>query len=71
VVLSEGGPTLNGALVAAGVVDEWCASVAPLVAGGTSARAAHGAGPPAPLDLPLRRVLADDDGYLFLRHARA
>ena len=46
VVLCEGGPSLNGHLVAAGVLDELCLSLAPLVAGGSSPRLAHGLAPP-------------------------
>jgi riboflavin biosynthesis pyrimidine reductase len=67
-VVCEGGPSVNGQLVAAGLVDEWCTSVAPMLAGGSSARVAHGPVPDGPRPLRLRRVLADDDGYLFLRY---
>jgi len=69
VALCEGGPTLNAQMVAAGVVDEWCATVAPLLVAGPAGRVAGGDAPPDPLRLALRRVLADDDGYLFLRYA--
>ena len=71
VVLCEGGASLNGQMVAAGVVDEWCASVAPLLVAGTAGRVAAGAAPSAPMRLALRSVLADDDGYLFLRYLAA
>ncbi len=43
-VLSEGGPTLNGQLAAADLVDEWCVTVAPMIVGGDSKRIV--AGPP-------------------------
>ncbi len=68
-VLCEGGPSLNGQLIAAGMVDELCLTLAPVLASGDSARVAHG--PPArPLaSLRLARVL-EQDGYLFLRYAR-
>jgi riboflavin biosynthesis pyrimidine reductase len=69
VVLAEGGPSLNGQLVAGGWVDEWCQSVAPLLAGGGSARVAHGPEPTAPTELALHRVL-EADGYLFTTHRR-
>lgn len=69
VVLCEGGPTLNGALVAADLVDEWCLTIAPLLAGGTAARAAHGP-TAAPVALRLARVL-EGDGLLFTRAVRA
>jgi riboflavin biosynthesis pyrimidine reductase len=68
-VLCEGGPSLNGQLVAAGMVDELCLTLAPMLASGDSARVAHGP-PAAPLEaLRLARVL-EQDGYLFLRYAR-
>ena len=34
VVLCEGGPTLNGQLVAEGLIDELCVSVSPTLVGG-------------------------------------
>jgi riboflavin biosynthesis pyrimidine reductase len=70
VVLSEGGPSLNGQLLAAGLVDELCLSLAPLLAGGESARIAHGAAPPTPARMRLARVL-EEDGMLFLRYVSA
>jgi riboflavin biosynthesis pyrimidine reductase len=70
VVLAEGGPTLNGQLVAAGLVDEWCLSLSPLLAGGDAARAAVGPAAPPPLGLALDRVLLADDGLLLLRYLR-
>jgi len=71
VVLCEGGASLNGQMVAAGVVDEWCTTVAPLLVSGEAGRVARGAAPAAPERLALRRVLGDDDGYLFLRYLAA
>ncbi|CAN5741976.1 pyrimidine reductase family protein [soil metagenome] len=67
-VLAEGGPGLNGQLVAAGLVDELDVSIAPLLVGGDSARLAHGptAGP-TPLDLA---HLWEADGMLFARYVR-
>jgi riboflavin biosynthesis pyrimidine reductase len=69
VVLCEGGPSLNGQLVAAGMLDELCLSVAPLVGGGTSPRLAHGTGSPQLMSMRLDRVLEADD-MLFLRYVR-
>lgn len=43
VVVCEGGPSLNAALVGADVVDEWCLTLAPAVVGGDSRRVVHGA----------------------------
>jgi riboflavin biosynthesis pyrimidine reductase len=70
VVLAEGGPHLNGQLVAAGLVDEWCQSVAPMLVAGDSARVAHGPDPAAPVRLVLHRLL-EQDGDLFLTYRRA
>jgi riboflavin biosynthesis pyrimidine reductase len=69
VVLCEGGPSLNGHLISAGVIDEMCLSVAPLLAGGSSPRVAHGSSRPVPHGFRLDRVL-ESDGYLFLRYVR-
>jgi riboflavin biosynthesis pyrimidine reductase len=67
-VLAEGGPSLNGALVSADVVDELCLTHSPMLVGGESPRLAHG--PVAhPTRLVLRRVL-EQDGLLFTRHTR-
>lgn len=66
VVLSEGGPILNGQLLAAGLLDEVCWTISPKLAGGDSARMAKGA-PPRLQQLRLDRVLAQDH-TLFLRY---
>ena len=66
VVLAEGGPTLNGQLLAAGLLDEVCWTISPTLAGGDSSRMAKDA--PARLQqLCLDRVLAQDH-TLFLRY---
>jgi len=70
VVVCEGGPTLNGQLVAAGLVDELCLSVAPLLVSGASERMAHGDPPAVPVSLQLARVL-EADGLLLLRYVNA
>lgn len=70
VILCEGGPSLNGQLVADGLVDELCVTIAPLLAGGRSARLAHGLAPAAPEAMALAHVL-EEDGYLFLRYVRS
>ncbi len=70
-VLSEGGPSINGQLVTDAAVDEWNLTLAPLVVGGTSPRAAVGPlteGPPS--GMQLRRVWTDE-GYLFCRWTRS
>ena len=67
VVLCEGGPSINGQLIAGGLVDELCLSLAPIVAGGESARIAHGPEPETPARMHLGRIL-EEDGILFLRY---
>jgi riboflavin biosynthesis pyrimidine reductase len=69
VVLGEGGPTLNGQLAEAGLVDELCVTVAPRLIGGGARRIV--AGPPAadPTTLELAHLLEEDD-FLFCRYVR-
>jgi riboflavin biosynthesis pyrimidine reductase len=66
-VLAEGGPTLNGQLAAAGLLDELCLTLSPLLAGGEAKRILAGpaltAGPGWRL-----RSLCEQDGFLFLRY---
>ncbi len=67
-VLAEGGPSLNGQLVAHGVVDELDVSVSPLLVGGDSPRLAHGDhAQPEPMELA---HLWEADGLLFARYVR-
>ncbi len=68
VVLCEGGPSLMGDFVAAGLVDELALTVAPLLVAGRSPRIAHGSEPAAPLEMELDRVLYGDRS-LFLRYS--
>lgn len=68
-VLCEGGPSLNGQLLAAGLVDEINLTISPLLAGGRSARVA--VGPPAgPTPLSLAHLWAAD-AVLLARYVRA
>jgi riboflavin biosynthesis pyrimidine reductase len=69
-VLCEGGPRLNGDLIAAAVVDEWCLTLSPLLDGGDSRRAADGAIPTEPTPCRLDRVL-EEDQLLLLRYVRS
>lgn len=69
-VQAEGGPRLNGALAAAGVIDEINLSLAPYVTGGAGPRLTVGA-PELLRRYRPAHVLADDDGYLFTRWVRA
>ena len=68
VVLAEGGPSLNGQLLATGLLDELCWTISPTLAGGDSSRMAKGA-PPRLDRLRLERALAQDH-TLFLRYLR-
>ena len=68
-VACEGGPTLFGSLIAAGLVDELDLSVAPLLAAGDATRIAHGPLPAAPLSMRLASVLHGND-MLMLRYLR-
>ncbi|MCY3576174.1 MAG: dihydrofolate reductase family protein [bacterium] len=66
VVLAEGGPGLNGQLLAAGLLDELCWTISPTMVGGDSPRMTRGT-PPRLDRLRLDRVLAQDH-TLFLRY---
>ncbi len=67
-VLCEGGPALFGSLLAAGLVDELCLSVAPQLVGADAGRIVAGPALDGPRPLSLVSVLAHDDG-LMLRYA--
>lgn len=69
-VLSEGGPSLNGQLIADDLIDEWNLTLSPLLAAGSSRRPAVGSElnhPVAPMRLA--RVWLDDE-LLFCRWLR-
>lgn len=66
---AEGGPSLFGAAIAAGVVDELCLTLAPSLEGGDAGRIAH-APTPAPTGMALAGVLRAGD-ELLLRYRRA
>ncbi len=65
---SEGGPQLLGGLLAAGLLDEYCITVSPIVVGGTGKRPVTG--PQVPTGFRLVHALVDGD-FLFLRYRRA
>lgn len=66
-VLAEGGPSLNGQLAVAGLLDELCLTLSPLLAGGEAKRIL--AGPALGSGLGWRlRSLCEQDGFLFLRY---
>jgi riboflavin biosynthesis pyrimidine reductase len=63
-ILCEGGPTLLRELLAAGVVDELCATTVPRLIAGDHLRITHG----APIDVPLDlHVLLESEGTLLAR----
>jgi len=69
-VLAEGGPSLNGALAGAGVLDELCLTVAPVLVSGEAKRIVSGPPVAPPPRLALHSI-CEDGGYLFLRYRRA
>jgi 5-amino-6-(5-phosphoribosylamino)uracil reductase len=67
-LLCEGGPTVFGALLAAGVVDELFLTLAPTLVGGASGPAVVSGPPPeVPAQLELAGAL-EQNGTLFLRY---
>jgi 5-amino-6-(5-phosphoribosylamino)uracil reductase len=68
-LLTEGGPRLLGQLVAAGVLDELCLTVAPMLTAGDAQRIAGGPSVPVPQRFDLVSLLAEE-GFLFCRYQR-
>ena len=68
-VQAEGGPTLNGALVGADLVDELALTLSPMLAGGDASRTVAGA---AELRhrFELAHLLVDGEGFVFGRWLR-
>jgi riboflavin biosynthesis pyrimidine reductase len=66
-VLAEGGPSLNGQLAAAGLLDELCLTLSPRLVSGEAKRILTGAPlpPVRPLDL---HSVCEEDGFVFLRY---
>jgi riboflavin biosynthesis pyrimidine reductase len=69
-VLAEGGPHLLGQLVEAGLMDELCLTIGPLMAGPGASRIVAGAPAATPQQLTLAHVL-EDDGFLFCRYTQS
>jgi riboflavin biosynthesis pyrimidine reductase len=66
-VLAEGGPTLNGQLARAGLLDELCLTLSPRLAGGDAKRILDGPSLRAAAGLRLCSVCEQDE-FLFLRY---
>jgi riboflavin biosynthesis pyrimidine reductase len=66
-VLAEGGPSLNGELARAGLLDELCVTLSPLLASGDAKRIISGSTLDDLEPLALCSICEDDD-YLFLRY---
>jgi riboflavin biosynthesis pyrimidine reductase len=66
-VLAEGGPTLNGALARARLLDELCVTLSPRLASGDAKRIIAGSALDELERLRLRSICEEDD-YLFLRY---
>lgn len=64
-VLCEGGPTLNSALLEAGLVDELCLTITPTITGVLATGIVTPPAPAASLEL---RGLCDQDGELYARY---
>ncbi len=69
-VQAEGGPHLNGALLAADLIDELDLSLSPRLVGGDGPRLTAGA-MEIERRFELAHVLADDDGFVFSRWVRS
>ncbi|MEU2280868.1 pyrimidine reductase family protein [Streptomyces sp. NPDC013178] len=68
-LLTEGGPRLLGQLVAAGVLDELCLTVSPLLTAGDAQRIAGGPSVAVPHRFALVSLL-EEGGFLYGRYAR-
>ena len=68
-LLTEGGPQLLAGLIAAGLLDELCLTIGPLMAGPGASRIVADARA-APLPLRLAHVL-EDQGFLLCRYTRS
>ncbi|KUN22057.1 diaminohydroxyphosphoribosylaminopyrimidine reductase [Streptomyces antibioticus] len=68
-LLTEGGPRLLGQFVAAGVLDELCLTVAPMLTAGDAQRIAGGPSVAVPQRFALVSLL-EEEGFLFSRYQR-
>jgi len=68
-VLTEGGPTLLGALIERNMLDELCLTIAPYLVGGLARRIATGPGQVL-TRMRCAHILTDDAGYLYTRYVK-
>ncbi|MFD7719557.1 pyrimidine reductase family protein [Streptomyces sp. NPDC059814] len=68
-LLTEGGPRLLGQFVAAGMLDEMCLTLAPMLTAGDAQRIAGGPSVAVPERFALAAVL-EEAGFLFSRYRR-
>lgn len=68
-MLHEGGPRLLAQFAAAGVVDELCLTIAPLLTAGDAPRIMNGPGIAVPEKFSPSLIL-EEDGFLFTRYTR-
>lgn len=69
-ILVEGGPMLLGELIAAGALDELCATTSPLITGGHGPRMVSEPASAKPTAFTLA-MLIEDDNFLLSRYLRA
>jgi riboflavin biosynthesis pyrimidine reductase len=68
-ILAEGGPGILGQLTSAGLLDELCLTVGPLLAGPGAPRIVTGPPAPSPVPLSLAHVL-EAEGFLLCRYRK-
>ncbi|HEY9438494.1 MAG TPA: pyrimidine reductase family protein [Streptomyces sp.] len=69
-LLTEGGPRLLGQFVSAGVLDELCLTLSPMLTSGDAPRISAGPAVRVPERFSLTGLL-EEDGFLFSRYSRA
>ncbi|GAA1867128.1 pyrimidine reductase family protein [Actinomadura bangladeshensis] len=68
-LLCEGGPGVLAQVVAAGLLDELCLTLSPVLLGGRPVRILNGPPVPVPPEMALADALQDEE-FLFLRYTR-
>lgn len=69
-LLTEGGPRMLGQFVAAGVLDELCLTLSPMMTAGDAQRIAGGPSVAVPERFALASML-EEAGFLFTRYRRS